>query len=284
MLVGIVAKRGKPEAELAARDLVAWLHAHGHEALVEARTGSPEGLPTVAGAELGARSDLVVILGGDGTLIHAAGLLGEREVPILGVNLGTLGFLTGTSRDGLWDAVERALRGQLEAMPRMKLSVRVEGADGALLLERDVLNDVVIAKNALARIADLAADVDGHHVVTYAADGLIVSTPTGSTAYSLSAGGPIVHPDLEALLLTPICPHALTQRPLLIPAEKAVTVTLRSAGEMFVTLDGQEGRPLQLGERVRVRRSKTRAVLLHEPSLDYYAVLRGKLRWGERTG
>ncbi len=283
MLVGIIPKLGRTDALKTAREAAAWLVQRGHNVLMESRAGL-EGVPSASGEILAARADLIVALGGDGTLIHAAGLCGSREVPILGINLGTLGFLTGSGREGVWRALELALTGKLVAEARMKFSVRVEGGKvgDVLPLEQDVLNDVVVAKNAMARIAEMEVRIEGHPVALYRADGLIVSTPTGSTAYSLSAGGPIVHPALDALVLTPICPHALTQRPLVLPATVRLEIVLRSSSEMFVTLDGQKGRLLQMGEVVRIERAKTRTVLLRDPALDHFRVIRGKLRWGER--
>jgi NAD+ kinase len=269
-----------PDAELLARELCAWLAGRGTPCLVEAEAGI-SGVPSAPGAELGARADLIVVLGGDGTLIHAAALCAGREVPILGVNLGTLGFLTEVPRDRALALLEKALAGELAASRRLMLHAEVRRGE-QVLLAGSVLNDVVVSKNALSRLAKLEVRIDAREAAAYEADGLIVSTPTGSTAYSLSAGGPIVYPTLEAILLTPICPHALTQRPVVLPADLPVRVRLKSPGEMFVTLDGAKGRPLDAGDEVFVRKAPCRTVLLKNPDLDPFAILRQKLRWGAR--
>ena len=269
-----------PDSERIARELCAWLSARGTGCLVEAESGI-EGVPTAAGCDLAAQSDLLVVLGGDGTLIHAAGLCAGREVPILGVNMGTLGFLTEIPRDRVIPMLEKALAGELLASRRLMLHAQVHrGAN--IALEGSVLNDVVISKNALSRLARMEVRIDAREAAVYEADGLIVATPTGSTAYSLSAGGPIVYPTLEAILLTPICPHALTQRPVVLPADQPVRVRLGSPGEMFVTLDGAKGCPLDLGDEVVIRRAAHRTILLRNPELDPFAILRQKLRWGAR--
>jgi NAD+ kinase len=269
-----------PDSERIARELCAWLSARGTGCLVEAESGI-QGVPTAAGCDLAALSDLLVVLGGDGTLIHAAGLCGGREVPILGVNMGTLGFLTEIPRDLVIPMLEKALAGELLASRRLMLHAQVHRGSN-IALEGSVLNDVVISKNALSRLARMEVRIDTREAAVYEADGLIVATPTGSTAYSLSAGGPIVYPTLEAILLTPICPHALTQRPVVLPADLPVRVRLASPGEMFVTLDGATGCPLDLGDEVVIRRAPHRTILLRNPDLDPFAILRQKLRWGAR--
>jgi len=283
--VGIVPRIQNPrltdnEAVRLARDLCAWLTARGAGCLVEEEAGI-EGVPVAAGCDLAARSDLLVVLGGDGTLIHAAGLCAGRQVPILGVNLGTLGFLTEIPRDRAIPMLEKALAGELLASRRLMLHAEVRRGEN-VVIEGSVLNDVVVSKNAFSRLARLQVSVDAREAAVYEADGLIVSTPTGSTAYSLSAAGPIVYPELEAILLTPICPHALTQRPVVLPADLPVRVRLVSPGEMFVTLDGAKGCPLDQGDEVFIRRAAHRTVLLRNPDLDPFAILRQKLRWGAR--
>ncbi len=277
---GIVPRlHSEPAAQLA-REMVARLAERGVQAVVEAEAGV-SGVPAAPGRELGATADLIVVLGGDGTLIHAAGLCAGREVPILGVNMGTLGFLTEFPRDRLWEALDAALSGKLQASRRLMLSAELR-RDGKVLLSGAVLNDVVVSRDALSRLARLEVSVDDSEAATYEADGLIIATPTGSTAYSLSAGGPIVYPTLDAILLTPICPHALTQRPVVLPADLPIRVKLVSRGEMFVTLDGAHGRHLQAGDEVQIRTAPHRTVLLKNPDLDPFAILRQKLRWGAR--
>ena len=278
--VAIIPRLRSEAAATLAREMVARLAARGDQGIVEAEAAVPD-LPCGLGQQIVSIADLLVVLGGDGTLIHAAGLCSGREVPILGVNMGTLGFLTEFSRERVWEALDAALAGKLNPTRRLMLSADVR-RDGGTLLSGAVLNDVVVSRDALSRLARLEVCVETSEAATYEADGLIVATPTGSTAYSLSAGGPIVYPTLEAILLTPICPHALTQRPIVVPADLPIRVRLLSPAEMFVTLDGARGRKLHPGDEVVVRTAPHRAVLLKNPDLDPFAILRQKLRWGER--
>lgn len=278
--VAIIPKRSKPEAWALAGELALWLIERGRAVLSE-KGSDVEGSHPVPAEELAERSDLIVVLGGDGTLLHAARLCVRREVPILGVNLGTLGFLAEVPRQELFDALERVLAGDYTLERRTRLDVELWRGDERRF-SAEVLNDVVIGKNALARIADIQVHVGGLPLTTYNADGVIVSTPTGSTAYSLAAGGPIVHPSVRALLVVPICPHTLTQRPIVLPDEHEVELLLASDSEMFVTLDGQSGQPLECGDRVVVRRARASTVLVRAVPITYYEVLRSKLRWGAR--
>ena len=282
--VGLIPKIDTPTAAALARTIAEWLASRGHAPLVEAEVGLT-GLPSAPGAELAGRADLLVVLGGDGTLLHAAGLVGEREVPILGINLGTLGFLTEVPREKAFELLAAALEGKLEVSRRLMLSVEVrhhfEGGE-QVSYARPALNDVSIAKGALARLARLEVEIDGRHAALYESDGLIVATPTGSTAYSLSAGGPIVYPTVETILLTPICPHSLTQRPLVLPASAVIEVTLVSEGELFVAVDGTRGPELRPGHQVRIRCAKHRTLILRNPEVDPFDILRAKLRWGAR--
>lgn len=278
--IGLIPRINKDEAATLTRELCGWLTARGFHPLVEAEAGVA-GVPSAPGPEVAARAELLVVLGGDGTLIHAAGLCGAREVPILGINLGTLGFLTEVPRDRAYVLLEKALKGELLQSRRLMLSIEVRRV-GAVLMEGAVLNDAVISKNALSRLAHLEVEIDGHLAATYEADGLIIATPTGSTAYSLSAGGPIVYPTVEVVLITPICPHALTQRPVVLPASMPIRVRLASPGEMFITLDGRSGRPLEMGDEVCIETAAQRTLLLRNPEVDPFTILRQKLRWGER--
>ena len=278
--VGLIPKIDRDFAADLAREMVRWLEQRGYRALVEAEAGV-KGVPTAPGCDIATKADLLVVLGGDGTLIHAAGLCNQREVPILGVNMGTLGFLTEFPHERAFPMLEKALSGGLVASRRLMLSVQVRRGD-EVLLEGAVLNDAVVSKNALSRLATMEMSIDGRPATSYEADGLIVATPTGSTAYSLSAAGPIVLPSHDAILITPICPHTLTQRPLVVPPSAQVKVRLASPGEMFVTLDGSRGRPLELGEEVWIQIAPHRTLLLRNPELDYFTILREKLRWGAR--
>lgn len=278
--VGVVPRTQRPAAlELAAK-IVAWLEARGHQALVEEEAGF-RGAQAAAGCDIAAKADLLVVLGGDGTLIHAAELCGQAEVPILGVNMGTLGFLTEIPRDRAIEMLELALAGKLVASPRLMLAVEVRDGE-EVLFAGQALNDAVVSKNALSRLAVLEVSIDGQRATSYEADGLIVATPTGSTAYSLSAAGPIVYPTMEAFLLTPICPHTLTQRPLVLPVTAPVRVRLASHSEMFVTLDGSRGRSLGLGQEMVVTLARHRTMILRNPDIDHFTILREKLRWGAR--
>src|SRR5512147_2255895 len=263
--VGVAIKAGEPRALAAVRDLAKWLAERDVRACFEPDAAAAIGEVGVSRAEMVRRADLLVVLGGDGTLLAVARAVEERAVPILGINLGTLGFLVEVSVDEMTAALARALAGEMTIEPRMRLAVRLV-REGRALRSWLALNDAVITKGASARIVDLEAHADGQLVTTYHADGLIVSTPTGSTAYSLSAGGPILMPDVPSLLLTPICPHALTQRPLVLPDSAAIEVVVHPrGGEVQLAIDGQEGAPLHEGDRVAVRRSEHPALLLVPP-------------------
>ena len=277
----LVAKRGKPEAVALAKKI----REHYPDRTFFAEHHLAEALgwdPAEPEHQLAARADLVIVLGGDGTFIHAARLAAGRPVPILGINLGSLGFMTEISSRETFVALDEVLAGRFTSESRMKLACRLVRAD-QVIFQDEVLNDVVINKGALARIGDHEMLVGGQYVTTFKADGVIVATPTGSTAYSLSAGGPIVHPTVDAIILTPICPHALTQRPIVVPGIQSVSVVLKGdAEEFYLTLDGQAGLALQSGDRLEVKRSQNRVVLVRNPRLDYFGMLRQKLRWGER--
>lgn len=234
-------------------------------------------------AEIGRSADLVVVLGGDGTLIHAQSLLRGRAAPILGVNMGSLGFMTEVPQDELYATLELVLAGKARVSERMKLHVHLHrGGTNERILDAEVLNDVVIAKSALSRMAELDTRCGGNYVTTYKADGVIVATPTGSTAYSLAANGPIMYPTMRGVIIAPICPHMLTQRPLAVPDDVNIEIVLVNDTEVYLTLDGQKGLPLQRGDRVQVKQSYNRVLLVRNPSIDFFGILRAKLRWGER--
>ena len=233
--------------------------------------------------EAGRAADLVVVLGGDGTLIHAASLLEGRPVPILGVNMGSLGFMTEVPQTELYAALDQVLAGKAQVSERMKLRVHLhKGGASERALDSEVLNDVVIAKSALSRMAELHTRCSGEHVTTYKADGVIIATPTGSTAYSLAANGPIMYPTMRGVIIAPICPHTLTQRPLVVPDDESIDIVLTNDTEVYLTLDGQKGQPLEKGDRVQVKQSYNRVLLVRNPNLDFFGILRAKLRWGER--
>jgi NAD+ kinase len=235
-------------------------------------------------ADLGAAAppaDLCLVLGGDGTLLHAARHVGLRGTPILGINLGSLGFLTAHPLSEALEAVESFLAGGLLADIRPMLDAEL-WRDGRLLARHTVLNDAVVAKGALARIMDMRLRVGDQDAGPMKADGLIVATPTGSTAYSLSAGGPILHPCLEAFVIAPICPHTLTLRPSVVPATMPISISLEDAEDAHLTLDGQIGYQLLPGDEVRLCQAAVRITLLQRPGLDFFALLQQKLHWGDR--
>jgi NAD+ kinase len=281
--VCLIANSAKPEALQLVRELSELLHARGVASVCEEHVGRMLGLSYGSMPQLG-QSDLCIVLGGDGTLIHAAYVLGANPVPILGVNLGALGFMTEIPRAEVRAALDRVLAGDFRVEPRMKLRVHLHrGEEGRKLLDAEVLNDAVINKGALARIIDLEASIDGAYVTTYKADGVIVSTPTGSTAYSLSAGGPILYPTMHAFIVNPICPHTLAQRPIVIPDDREINLRLKSeSSEVFLTLDGQTGLPLVPGDRIQIKQSMNKVLLVKNPNVDYFGILREKLGWGER--
>ncbi len=245
------------------------------------------GLPTGSlrvDAELGPQeppADLCLVLGGDGTLLYAARRAGLRGTPILGINLGSLGFLTAHPRSEARETVEAFLAGTLVPDRRSMLEAEL-WRDGRLLTRHTVLNDVVLAKGALARIMDFHLTVGDQDAGPIKADGLIVSTPTGSTAYSLSAGGPILHPSLEAFVVSPICPHTLTLRPTVVPARIPITISLDDAEDAHLTLDGQVGHRVLPGDRVCLHMAKATITLLQRQGLDFFGLLQQKLHWGDR--
>lgn len=226
-------------------------------------------------------ADLCLVLGGDGTLLHAARRVGFRGTPILGINLGSLGFLTAHPVSEATGAVEAFLGGGLAPDVRPMLEADLWRGD-QLLARHTVLNDAVVAKGALARIMDMRLRVGDQDAGPIKADGLIVATPTGSTAYALSAGGPILHPSLEAFVIAPICPHTLTLRPSVVPASRAIRIRLEDAEDAHLTLDGQVGLRLLPGDEVRLRQAEARITLLQRPGLDFFALLQQKLHWGDR--
>ncbi|MEK6607416.1 MAG: NAD(+)/NADH kinase [Myxococcota bacterium] len=279
--VAFVIKR-KPEAVQIAASLRAEIGRSG----VEVREGASPRPKGRARDE----ADLVVVVGGDGTFLHAAHLYGDRGVPLLGVNAGGLGFLTEFSVEEAAGAIARALAGELPVHARMRLRVSA-GNDGASAAY-SALNDAVLAQGALARVLDVETFLDGHRVTTYKADGLIVATPTGSTAYTLAAGGPVLTPDLQAMVVTPICPHTLTNRPLVVPASSVLrlcaaasaraTGPAGSAERPRLTIDGQRGEEIAAGAWVEVRVHERPLRCFHNPARPFFEVLRAKLKWGVR--
>lgn len=281
--IAVFAKVHDPRCQDVAVELFSWLQGRGCLPLIEAHLARHLGCPGVDAEDITSRADLVVVLGGDGTLISTARIIGERDIPILGVNLGSLGFLTEIALDELYPALEKCLAGDYRVSERIMLRAVVE-RDGRETASHLVLNDVVINKGALARIVDLKTRVNSLDLATFKADGLIISTPTGSTGYSLSAGGPIVNPSMNCIVITPICPHTLTNRPIVIDDGSVVDITVSSLDDedIYLTLDGQVGLELHSGDRILVSRANHTARLVMSEERDYFAVLRTKLKWGER--
>lgn len=279
--VGLVAKYHEPKAAQMVRWLIPWLKKRGMKVCVESGPVR-RGARTCTKKEMAAEADLIISLGGDGTLLNIAPLVIRPEVPILGVNLGGLGFITEVAVGELESVLRKTLDGDYEVEKRMTLEVRVISKKGRTRKFR-ILNDAVIAKGARSRIIDLETYVGEDYLCTYRADGLIISTPTGSTAYSLAAAGPILEPTLGAIVLAPICPHTLTNRPIVVPSNAAIRVTLRSFGDtVFFSPDGQKGARLYNGDKVEARDYGMPVSLIKLPSRSYYEILREKLKWGER--
>jgi NAD+ kinase len=288
--VGLVAKHNLEAAAGILAELAGWLDARALEAVFETDTaalvGLPPGRPTSSRDALPKACDLIVVLGGDGTLIGMAGRIAQAgvDIPMLGVNFGSLGFLTEITLAELQDSLDSVLKGTAQIDARMMLRARTLRG-GGVYADRTVLNDVVITKGALSRIIDLSVSVDRDPVMRVRADGLIVATPTGSTAYNLAAGGPIVHPAVDAIVLTPIAPHMLTNRPVVIPADSDVRVEPLMEGtheEVFVTFDGQSGHDLQSDDVIEIRKSDRPLRLVRAAKRTYFDVLREKLKWSER--
>ena len=287
--IGIIAKQNKPEAVPIVRNLVEWLRPQkielyieeGMENLIDSAPSGPY-LSSCKREEISAHVEMIIVLGGDGTLLSVARQVWNKNIPILGVNLGGLGFLTEITLDELYRVLERIIQDDFEINEREVLDTAVI-RKGKRIAEFTVLNDAVINKGALARIIDLETTINGEYLSTFRSDGLIISTPTGSTAYNLSAGGPIVYPSLHTIIITPICPHTLTIRPIIIPDDVKIRALLKSRNEeVTLTLDGQQGFSLGFEDVVEVGKAEGRILLIKSPYRHYFELLREKLKWGER--
>ena len=282
--IGIVAKTDRDQAKAVVAELLEWCAARNCVPVLDKETAAlcPDAAVTTARKpDLPGQSDVIIVLGGDGTLLSIARLVGDLGVPILGVNLGGLGFLTALTVEELPPALEALMRDELVIEERMMLAATVS-RQGERLAEYVALNDMVITKSAMSRIIRLEVAVDQAFATGYRADGLIISTPTGSTAYCLSAGGPIVFPTMDAVVLTPICSHTLTNRPIVLPASQRIEVTLATDQDVMLTADGQVGFALKPWDTVEIRRATARIRLLRPPQKHFFSVLRTKLKWGER--
>ncbi|MEO5657147.1 MAG: NAD(+)/NADH kinase [Nitrospiria bacterium] len=280
--VGIIAKHHHHDAKPIVEQLVAWLGQHQKEVLLDTDTaaliGMKGGYPK---PKIPPLVDLMIVLGGDGTLLSVARLIENRDVPILGVNLGGLGFLTEVTLDEIFLTLEKIFKA--EYTPDTRLLIRAQVfRQGERVVSSSCLNDTVISKGVLARMIRLEVSINDQFVTSLRGDGLILATPTGSTAYSLSAGGPIVNPMVEALVFTPICPHTLTNRPIVIPSTAVINVTVKSREDgAMVTFDGQVGFTLRPDDVIEVRAAEHKITLIRAPEKNFYAILREKLKWGE---
>jgi NAD+ kinase len=282
--IGITSKPRKEDVRVVVPPLLAWLRERGIEPFVDHETNAllDAKQKAIARGEMAEAVDLVVVLGGDGTLLATARALSSKPVPILAVNLGGLGFMTVITRDDLYSTLEMVLRGDFQCDRRAQIRAEIirRGQSISSLL---ALNDVVLNKGAIARILDFDMSVDGRFVSTFKADGLIVSTPTGSTAYSLAAGGPVIVPSVNAFLVTPICAHTLTNRPIVLPDTVAIDIVITGHSEsVYLTADGQVAIAVRTGDTMRTRKSSSYVELVQPPNRNYYEILRQKLKWGER--
>lgn len=282
--IGIAAKAIAQPALDYARGVAEDLRARGLTVIFDDVTGAAIGdeHPTQPRSELGRHSDLLITFGGDGTLLSVARHAPDR-VPIIGVNMGTLGFLTEIRIEEFPEMLDRVLEGHFHVEPRVTFTVSVSGKGRDDGKRYRVLNDVAINKSAVARIIEMRVSVAGLFVSMFRGDGMIIATPTGSTAYNLSAGGPIIYPTMGAIVITPICPHMLTNRPIVLPDELDIEVALTApdSRDIFLSLDGQEGFEIREGDRICVRKSEERVLLVQSPEKNYFDVLRSKLKWGE---
>ncbi|MBF0161121.1 MAG: NAD(+)/NADH kinase [Magnetococcales bacterium] len=305
--IGIITKKSDPHALEATKKLAQWLHEQERQVTVTLDTALAVDIPLAIAKrrhqdELPQDQDLIVVIGGDGTFLAAFRAVGIRTIPLLGINMGRLGFLTEVPLDAMLPTLTKVLAGQYRIEGRMLLTVSVF-RHGEEVLSHCVMNDVVLHKGALARMIEFQVSIDDQFVFSARADGLIIATPTGSTAYALSAGGPILHPAIDALLMAPICPHTLTNRPIAVPGLGSIRITFTSKPgnnpvtapggrssqstewhDRLLTLDGQTGFHLMEGDTILVRRSPHRLQVLHAPTRNYYTVLREKLHWGEQLG
>ncbi len=279
--IGIIAKSGKSQAIEIIKDLLPWLRKKGAEAMVDSETADTLNIKGYPKSKIPSMVDLIIVLGGDGTLLSVVRRVGDKEVPIIGINLGGLGFITEIIKDEIYENIDKVFSNKCYSEDRIMLQANVY-RQGEGIAEYSVLNDVVINKSALARMIECDTYINQQYVTTFKADGLIVSTPTGSTAYSLSAGGPILYPTLESFVMTPICPHTLTNRPIVLPDKFVVEVAIKSGEDISLTLDGQVGFPLKVKDTIKIKKADFKTKLLITCDRNYFQILRTKLKWGER--
>ena len=282
--IGVFCKPKAPSATDILGRLIPWLRKQNYYIFLDTSTAAIiNETSSYERREISQQADLLIVLGGDGTLLSVARAAHPHNIPILAVNLGSLGFLAEISIDELYPTLENILAGKFEIENRMLLNACI-WRNGEKVEDHNVLNDVVINKGAVARVINLQVLVDGQYMTSYRADGLIIATPTGSTAYSLSAGGPIIHPSMHTLVLSPICPFTLTNRSILIPDQSIIQVKLAAEyDDVRVTLDGQEGYDMRAGDILEIKKTKTSLQLIRGPNKNYYQILRDKLHWGSQN-
>lgn len=281
--IGIISRPRRSNLATVVPPLLKWLEGRGIRAIYDTETAGSLGKDASGKtrAQVAEGADVLLVLGGDGTLLSAAKEAAPQGIPVLPINMGSLGFLTSFTVDELYPALEEMLAGRQSISERVMLQVEriVKGKSAA---QQRVLNEAVVNKGALARMIELELFIDAAYVCRYRADGLIVATPTGSTAYSVSAGGPIVHPSVGAFLITPICPHTLSDRPIVVQDTSVIELKLTAAAEsVFLTLDGQTGIAMHAQDQVRITRAPERLKLIQPPQKTYFEILRNKLKWGE---
>ncbi|PYV22475.1 MAG: NAD(+) kinase [Acidobacteria bacterium] len=282
--VGITSKPKKAEVREIVPRLMQWFRERQVEVYIDKETAATLdcGEKSLTRNEMPAQVDLIVVLGGDGTLLATARALNRKPVPLLAVNLGGLGFLTVITQEELYSTLELVVAGDLRTERRVQIEATIVRAD-EVIASYLALNDVVLNKGAIARVLDFDVRVDGMFISTYKSDGLIVSTPTGSTAYSLAAGGPVIAPSVAAFIITPICAHTLTNRPVVLPDSVSIEVAVKSQREsVYLTVDGQVGIALRSDDTVRVKKAASYVELVQSPHKNYFEILRQKLKWGER--
>jgi NAD+ kinase len=281
--IGIISRPRRSNLAAVVPPLLDWLESRGIKVFYDTETAGAlqDSAKGIERDQVAKNSQLLLVLGGDGTLLAAARVAAPLDIPILPINMGSLGFLTSFKLEEMYPALEETLAGRLPSSERVMLDVELE-REGEVVERQTVLNEAVINKGALARMIEVELLIDGEFVCRYRVDGLIVATPTGSTAYSLSAGGPIVHPSVESWVITPICPHTLSDRPVVIRDSSEVEIDLSAGTEsVFLTLDGQTGIPMQPADRVRMTRAAERLKLIQPQKKSYFEILHSKLKWGE---
>lgn len=278
--IGVFAKKGEPRAVKAVTDLLRLLKGKKCKVLIEDHVASILKIKGINRQEIPPLSDIIIVFGGDGTLLGVARLVGNLGIPILGVNVGGFGFITELSGDEVEENLD-AIFSDADCFEERIMLLADVYRRGKKIVQHNALNDVVLNKSALSRMFDVDIHIDGNRITTFRIDGLIISTPTGSTGHSLSAGGPIMYPTLESFLMAPICPHTLTSRPIVLPDTFVLEAHIKSGDDIYLTLDGQEGCSLKVRDKIKIKKAdyKTKFIVLHDR--DYFKILRTKLKWGE---